>query len=176
VCVCVCVCVCMCGGVLVWGVVTHRKCSQPGRPSLGIDNKIVARTLQKLDVSQNSLRSLPDKLTSLTNLKELCLRQNSFSEPPVSILRHLTALVTIDLRFYRRWGNEGSQDFRIPSSLLPILHPGLLTLDVRQFAREPGPFTWDSMSLVHLGRAMAELAKRRPVPAVLFKEQPGVLS
>ncbi len=123
-----------------------------------------------LDVTENELRELPDEMSRLTNLKVLLMELNYFSEPPVSVLRHMTALESIDLS-----GNINPDDevagFRIPSPLLPILHPGLTRLDFErcgQRSERSDTFKWDPRSLVHLGSAMAELAKRRPVPSLLY--------
>ncbi len=124
---------------------------------------------QMLDVGRNKLRSLPDEMSSLTNLKELQMSDNKLPEPPVSVLRHMTALHTIGLHDNGGGTGEGGPRFRIPSPLLPILHPGLVLLALGQRHGKSGPFKWDPMSLVHLGAAMAELAKRRPVPKLCFK-------
>jgi hypothetical protein len=126
---------------------------------------------QMLDCTANELEALPDDMSRLTNLKAIVLEDNNFAEPPVSILRHMTALNTIDLSF--NCPCDGDEGFRIPSPLLPILHPGLTRLDFQQqYCGRPSvtsdPFQWDPMSLVHMGFAMAELAKRRPVPNLLY--------
>ncbi len=124
-----------------------------------------------LDVSINDLRRLPDDMSSLTNLKELQILLNNLPEPPVSVLRHMTALETIDLRDNCGSTSEGDPKFRVPSTLLPILHPGLVSLHLGQHVHrgQSIPFKWDPMSLVHLGCALAELAKRQPVPMLCYK-------
>jgi Leucine-rich repeat (LRR) protein len=87
---------------------------------------------QKLDLSRNKLSSLPVELSSLVNLSELLLTGNQLPEPPVAILRHLTALKTIELHHNRSWAGTEDEFLRTPSSLLPILHPGLVKLDLQQ--------------------------------------------
>jgi hypothetical protein len=52
--------------------------------------------------------------------------------------------------------------FEIPTPLLPIVHPGLVKLDLRQ--RKP----WDSVSLFHLGDALAAVADRSPPLTLLL--------
>ncbi len=63
--------------------------------------------------------------------------------------------------------------FHISSPQLPILHPRLAHLDLRQYRDEDmdelDEFKWDPISLFHLGQAMIEVADRRPLPTVLFK-------
>jgi hypothetical protein len=117
-----------------------------------------------LDIRRNHLRSLPDEISSLVSLKELKFGSNHISEPPISILRHLTALTIIDMDC--QYPTPGEAVFSVPSSLLPILHLGLVQLHLR-----PGTawFRWDSGSLVHLEHAARVLAERGPVPRLLFE-------
>jgi Leucine-rich repeat (LRR) protein len=124
---------------------------------------------QILEVRCNRLRSLPDELSGLQNLKELNLSHNYFRETPVSVLSRMTALVTMDLSIQYPWTQDDVSVLRVPSSLLPILHPGLVRLDLRQekvFSSERRP--WDVLSLAHLERAVAEVADRRPIPTLIF--------
>jgi hypothetical protein len=88
---------------------------------------------------------------------------NLFVEPPVSVLSHLTALNNIDLSVLFNF--HGNPTFRIPSPLLPILHPGLVKLDLRHIGLK-----WDAISLCHVGRALVEVADRKPVPSLLFSK------
>ncbi len=120
---------------------------------------------QKLVLGANSLQCLPDELSSLQKLKELDLMGNNFTEPPVSVLEHLTALELINLRNQRCGSGEGTAVFTIPSSLLPVLHPWLQELNLRQ---EDIAFRWDPISLHHQEGAKTEAAKLRPVPELLF--------
>ncbi len=99
---------------------------------------------------------------------------NKFIAVPVSALSGMTALNTVDLSFqFTRESGATTWTLQITSPLLPILHPGLITLDLRQTseetARMPHQHSWDSVSLFHLGRAMLEVAEKRPVPTLLFK-------
>jgi Leucine-rich repeat (LRR) protein len=133
-----------------------------------IDTYWLCACLQKLDISGCYLQSLPDELSSLQNLKELDLCGNHLVEPHVSVLRRLTALVKINLS-----NQDASATFRVPSSLLPILHPGLIYLDMRQqpfdySTGQPRRIPWDELSLSHLRCALAEVADRRPVRRLLF--------
>jgi hypothetical protein len=114
----------------------------------------------------NNLCSLPDELSSLRNLKKLVLRANNFAEPPVHVLSGLTAITSIDLQYQGRPGNPPAPTFKIPSPLLPILHPGLVKLVVRQETFDHSimaslPIPWDDLSLSHLGRALAHVADRK---------------
>jgi Leucine-rich repeat (LRR) protein len=119
--------------------------------------------LQKLDVTGNKLTSLPDELSSLRNLEHLVLQENHITIVPVSVLEGLTALTFLDLSL--QFGDdyphitpagEDPQLLEIPSSLLPILHTGLLTLDMQQ------TLSWDSVSLSHLGNALAAAKAKSP--------------
>jgi hypothetical protein len=123
-----------------------------------------------LSVSKNRLRSLPDEMSCLVNLRELGMRWNRFTQPPISVLRHLTALTSLEMSPFISDDVEGPR-FRIPAPLLPILHPGLVSLELQPFSRRSNPFRYDPLSLFHLGHAMAELAKRRPLPTLSFKEK-----
>ncbi len=114
--------------------------------------------VQKLDLSDNILGSLPDELSRLGNLKELLLRWNKLQAVPVSVLSALTALKNIDLS-QQHMARLDVEICRVASPLLPILHPGLLMLDLRQPQRKP----WDSGSLFHLECAMAAVADSNPL-------------
>jgi Leucine-rich repeat (LRR) protein len=134
--------------------------------------------LQKLDISQNGLVSLPDELSSMGNLKELHTGDNCLSRVPVSALRGMTALTSINLSFNGCREGNAKGVFQITSPLLPILHPGLVLLDLRQ-SRYEGThqevtrerYVWNPVSLFHLGRALIAVADRRPRPIVRFNEQ-----
>ncbi len=104
---------------------------------------------------------LPDELSGLANLKELLANNNQFEECPVSILSSLTALNTVDLSHQHslRTFTE-MRIFEVPS-LLPMLHPGLVKLDLRQHLVE-----WTPESLHHLENAAAASAAMKP-PATL---------
>ncbi len=131
---------------------------------------------QSLDISRNRLHSLPGELSGLQNLKELDLTANILPSPPVSVLSRVTALNRINLSDQFKWTRDESAAFRVPSSLLPIFNPALVQLDLRQerstrsgegalpTVRRP----WDVLSLAHLGRALADVADRKPVPRLLF--------
>jgi hypothetical protein len=109
------------------------------------------------------MTSLPEELSSLRNLKELVAFSNDFRVLPISVLTRLTALTFIDLGI--QFGECRAPVkilLQIPSSLLPILHPGLVKLDLQQRLQ------WDSISLVHLGRALAAAAARDPPLTILF--------
>jgi Leucine-rich repeat (LRR) protein len=126
---------------------------------------------QALDISFNNLHSLPDEMSGLQNLKELNLSWNNLPAPPV-VLGRLTALTKIDMA-NQRWSLDQSDTFKVPSPLLPILHPGLVHLDLQQQAydyaiRGPRLRPWDELSLSHLEQALAEVVDRRPVPTLLF--------
>ncbi len=113
------------------------------------------------------MSSLPAELSSLGNLKELLLNGNDFTTAPLSVLSGLTALTAIDLSqqhaptYY--WDGGQVHTFEVTSPLLPILHPGLVKLDLRQ--RRP----WDSGSLFHLGRALDAVADRNPPLTLLIQ-------
>jgi Leucine-rich repeat (LRR) protein len=126
-----------------------------------------------LEISGNRLRSLPDELSCLQNLKELQLSDNLLPGPPVSVFSKMTALSNINMSGQSRWTDDENLTFKISSSLLPMFDSGLLTLDVRQerYVRSIGescPRPWDGLSLFHLGRALADLADRKPVATLLF--------
>ncbi len=110
-------------------------------------------------------------MSNLVNLQELLLHDNYLDKAPVSVLRQLTALRTIDLSVNCHYHNfEEDLVFQVPSSLLPILHPGLVMLDLRQKLRNLAhPHRWDPLSLFHLGRAVSEVSDRIPVPEVRFR-------
>jgi hypothetical protein len=114
---------------------------------------------QKLDASDNELVALPNELSSLGKLKEVLLGCNNIEEVPVALLSALTALNTIDLSYQCSIGQSTRVEF--PGSLLPILHPGLKLLDLRQIAG------WGPNSLFHLGEAWAALSHRHPTPTLL---------
>jgi hypothetical protein len=145
---------------------------------------------QKLDVSWNGLPSLPHELSRLGNLKELVAHNNCLPTVPVSVLMGMTALTDVDLHHNCWRGSVEEPMFKIPSPLLPILHPGLLKLDLRAYAYKEDftvaptgqvtvhhrvPFEWDSVSLFHLARATVEVADRRPRPTLLFDVDPPEL-
>jgi hypothetical protein len=112
-------------------------------------------------VSMNRLHGLPDQLSSLGNLKELLLNGNDLTTVPVSILKGLTALKTLDMS-YQFNPNAEASSFEVSSPLLPILHPGLVKVDLRQRVK------WGPISLFHLGCALGVVANRRPIPTVLL--------
>lgn len=109
--------------------------------------------MQKLDVSYNSLSSLQEELSNLRNLKDLVADCNCFPTVPVSVLSRLTALTNISMRNQRF---KGSEHFKVSSSLLPILHAGLVKLDLTQEAQ------WGQLSIRHLVDAQVEAAGRTP--------------
>ncbi len=119
---------------------------------------------QGLDLQINSLTSLPDHLSNLGKLKNLLLTRNKFQEVPVSALRGLTALRKVKLGEQVPPGAAPIPGWicKVTSSLLPIIHPGLVKLDLRQDE------AWDSVSLFHLGGAMAAVANRTPHLELLF--------
>jgi hypothetical protein len=129
---------------------------------LDIEGGLVVVGFQRLDVSGKTMKSLPDELSGLKGLKELLLNGNAFTTVLVSVLSGLTALMTIDLSQQHArqpmflWECGPYQPFEVTCPLLPMLHPGLVKLDLRQ--RMP----WDSVSMFHLGDAMAALADRNP--------------
>jgi hypothetical protein len=127
--------------------------------------------VQLLNVSANNLQSLPYELSSLPKLKDLSLTQNLFTEPPISVLRQMTALATIDLSHQFPPWQPVRELFEVPSSLLPILHKQLVSLDVRQKRYDLQPavsLKWDPVSLFHLGRAVVDVSNRVPVPKMRF--------
>jgi hypothetical protein len=78
----------------------------------------------------------------------------------------LTALNEIDLSDQSSRTDTGLLApgvFMVLSPLLPILHPGLVKLDLQQ-EKELGP-----VSQFHVGRALVELGRRTPIPTLLFK-------
>ncbi len=124
--------------------------------------------LQKLDLTRNRLKELPDELANLTNLQELLLEDNWLPTVPVSVLSKMTALQIIDIRKHTVCPIVEGTAFRISCSLLPILHPGLVRLDLRQVrlrVRQNGQdrFPWDPISRFHLVHAEVEVAHRRTV-------------
>ncbi len=134
---------------------------------------MVCLFLQRLDISSNHLHSLPDELSILRNLHELTLMGNVFPQAPISVLSRMTALHGIDLSGQLRYAQDESLAFKVRAPLLPILHPGLVQLDLRQqrfvpHSKELRPRRWDGLSLCHLGRALADVADRKAVPALLF--------
>jgi hypothetical protein len=82
------------------------------------------------------MTSLPSGLSGLKNLKELHMNENHMSEIPVDVLKFLMAPSFIDLSI--QFGpldeplgqGEELPVMKIPSSLLPILHLGLLKLNL----------------------------------------------
>jgi hypothetical protein len=118
----------------------------------------------------NHLRGLPDELCGLRNLNELNLSHNLFRETPVSVFSRMTALTYLSLSVQAYSAADESAVFRVPSSLLPILHPGLVEVYLRQhmYIDMPRGKGWDMLSLFHLGRALADVADRRPVPRLLL--------
>jgi hypothetical protein len=119
---------------------------------------------QKLDVRANRLSSLPEELTCLGKLRELLAGNNNLPTVPFSILRKLSALTTISLCFQMSNRAEGSPGFRVSSPLLPILHPGLVMLDLTHHA-------WDALSQCHLGHAIVEVANRTPTLTVQYRRR-----
>ncbi len=117
---------------------------------------------QKLDVRYNSLPRLPNELSSLANLNELVLSYKHIKVVPVSVLSGLTALTIINLS-HQSGPCQSYEMLLIKSSLLAILHPGLVRLDLRQ-----KDMPWDLTSLLHLGSASTEVFKGDPIPTLLF--------
>lgn len=72
---------------------------------------------------------------------------------PMSVLGRLTALTSISMRNQRY---DGDGTLKVLSSLLPVLHAGLVKLDLTQEAE------WDQLSMRHLERAAVEAAGRTP--------------
>ncbi len=115
----------------------------------------------------------------MSNLKELRADNNCLPTVPVSALRGMTALTSIHLSLNCCRENDAGGLFQITSPLLPILHPGLAFLDLRQsryknFTHQEVAgehFKWDPVSLFHLRRAKIALAERRPRPTLRFKTQ-----
>lgn len=120
--------------------------------------------VQKLDLSTNLLTQIPRHCACLVGLRMLILQNNFLTEVPVSVLAGMTAIQMIDFTCQSRDPQLGEGGFSVPESLLPVLHPGLWSLDLRQTA----PFVWDAVSLFHLGRALAEVCSREPVPMLTF--------
>ncbi len=136
-------------------------------------HSFVCLVSQKLDLSRNKMGDIPFELSGLKNLKELHLNDNLISEILVDVLKYLTALTFIDLSMQfgpdDRWpilrGPGGQMlSMKIPSSLLPILHPGLLKLDLQQ--RQC--LVWDAASQAHLDCALAAVTDRDPPLSLLF--------
>jgi hypothetical protein len=148
--VCVAVAVAACEGG--WGSKRDLSCR-------GLDAFLIVFVFQDLNLCSNFLRNLPDELSALGHLEKLDVSCNKLEEVPTAVLSGMTALSHLSLR------NEGDEDrpFKVSSSLLPILHPGLRMLDLVQSA-EP----WDKASLPHLREARAELARRTPTPTFTF--------
>jgi hypothetical protein len=120
---------------------------------------------QWLDLSHNNLASLPAQLSTLGNLKGLLLQCNDLEVVPVSVLSGLTALTKVDLSQQHapsEFDERNGETFQVSAPLLPILHPRLVKLCLRQ--RKP----WDSVSLFHLGRAMTAVEKRNPYLTMLW--------
>jgi hypothetical protein len=80
----------------------------------------------------------------------------------------MTALDTIDLSYQQEILES---PFEVPSTLLPILHKGLVLLDLRQDLDEPAFVStkWDPISLFHLGQAVIDVSTRVPVPTLVFE-------
>jgi Leucine-rich repeat (LRR) protein len=124
-----------------------------------------------LNLSGNELRSLPNELSGLRNLRELDLSVNFLTAPPVSVLSKMTALSNVTLIDQSGRTDDEDARFRVTSSLLPIFNSRLVTLDLRQQGYTIGGSRqkpWDGLSLFHLGRALADLGDRQPVPTLLF--------
>jgi hypothetical protein len=107
------------------------------------------------------MTGLPLELARLPNLRDLDLSQNLLPYPPVSVLSGLTSLTRVSM--YLQQNRFNVPGLQVPSSLLPMLHPGLMYLSLQQQME-----TWDVMSMSHLGGAVAELAHRRPAPVFEF--------
>ncbi len=147
-----------------------------------------------LNFGYNRLVGIPDELSSMTNLKQL-EANNRLPTVPVSALRGITALTCIRLESQNcSWPSVHVEEphvegpmFKITSSLLPILHPRLVKLDLRQpryrrpsfllppagevNAAEPDwvLFKWDAVSMFHLGRALIAVGDRKPPPTLLYR-------
>jgi hypothetical protein len=93
---------------------------------------------------------------------------NDFREVPVSVLSGMTAITEIDLSCQSCWGGVDTPSFQIPSPLLPILHPGLVELNLNQVPGSWSTFEWDPISLVHLARAVVEVSDRKPIPNLIL--------
>ncbi len=119
---------------------------------------------QKLDVSHNLLCSLPRELCSLEKLRTLDLSDNAFTAVPVSVLSELTALrvIAMNNQCDNTYSRNPSDRLMVSESLLPILHPGLVRLELQQEKE------LDPVSLGHVGSAMLDLGNRQPVPTLLF--------
>ncbi len=109
--------------------------------------------MQKLDVADNKLCSLREDLSRLRNLRDLVANCNSFPTVPVSVFSRMTALTSISLCEQHP---EGSETFQVSSSLLPMLHAGLVKLDLSQ--KTP----WDRRSLRNIRRAVDKGADKAP--------------
>jgi hypothetical protein len=170
--VCVSPCVCAHAHVYVLDVQSWQGSWQEQSFWPSLELKIGALYVrQELDLRRNGLSTLPHELSSLGKLNVLRLGLNKFCEVPVSTLSLMTALNTIDFSYNST--KCGEQIFKVPSSLLPILHPGLVKLDLRQYvAWSEVPWKWDANSLFHLGRALVEVADRKPRPTLLFRRAP----
>ncbi len=115
------------------------------------------------------LDTLPDELTRLTNLKELLMVGNNFTEPPLSVLSRMTGLNTINLAYNCTLWRVGDAVFKVPVPLTPILHPGLILLDLLHDNGHRDPHVWDPVSLLHIELAVQELSKRDPPPTLLYE-------
>jgi Leucine-rich repeat (LRR) protein len=118
--------------------------------------------VQKLDLSMNFLTDLPAHLSGLAGLQTLLVQSNRLTAVPVPVLLGMTAIQDIDL--FGQQAQAGGQNFTVAQPLHPIFHPRLKVLDLRQ----QSPFGWDPVSLFHLGRALAEISDRDPVPVLQF--------
>lgn len=128
--------------------------------SVSPDRHLILIVCQMLNVAHANLRDFPEQLSSLQNLRYLEATCNKFPTVPVSILSSLTALTKISLSIQHP---EGHGTFKVSSSLLPMLHLGLVELNLIQRNVQ-----WDPLSLFHLGCAVAEVAERTPVPRLRF--------
>ncbi len=115
------------------------------------------------------LGSLPDELTRLKNLRELLMVGNNFTEPPLSVLSRMTGLNTINLARNCCLWRVGDAVFKVPVPLTPILHPGLILLDLLHDSGFGDPFIWDPISLLHIKSARLELSERNPPSTLLFE-------
>lgn len=115
---------------------------------------------QALLAGENRLQYLPSELSSLGNLEPLDLGHNYLPAVPVSVLSGLTGLR--ELRLSLQNHAEGNPTFRILSPLLPIFHPGLKFISLKQ------DVPWDLMSMFHIGCAVAHVADWRPMPTLEF--------
>ncbi len=92
------------------------------------------------------------------------MAHNFLLKVPVSVLSAMTALKTIDVSYQQPPG-VGMGKIRVTASLLPILHPGLVKLDLQ---RRPAYGMWDAASWVHLRCALDAVKSREPIPMVLY--------